>query len=1173
MPPARLHIHLFGPFRLLWDEQPVPGFDQPRLQHLLAYLVLHRHTPISRQQLAFCFWPDTTDQQALKNLRTLLTRLRRALPQADDFIAATSQTLQWRADAPFTLDVAEFEAALTQAEVAGREQAADALAAAIALYAGDLLPDCYDDWILPLREQLRRAYGQALERLVLLLDERRDYSRALPYAQRLVHHDPLHEAAYRHLMRLHLALGNRGEALRVFHACQAMLQREFGIPPGRATRRVYERLLQMEDMPARPVPGQPEAGQPAAPPLVGRQAEWARLVAAWRSAAGGHPQVVLLTGEAGIGKTRLAEEFVTWVAGQGFATAAAHCYPSGAALAYAPVAEWLNDPSLKSRLATLDDARLSEVARILPALLAQRPDLTPPGPLTEAWQRTRLFEALARAFLGSGAEKDEPLLLFLDDLQWADRETLDWLVYLLRPDARFPLLLLCTLREHELTADHPWHMARLALARYGLLNEITLSPLDAAETTVLAANVAGRPLATEEANRIYRETEGNPLFVVEMVRAREGEAGRHGDTGMAGEVREPLVALSTPHLPAASALPAKVSAVIRWRLTMLSPAAQALAQVGAAIGRRFSFDVLARASGQDEAIVVKGLDELWQRQIVRAEGTGTYDFSHEWIRSVAYETIGPALRRAVHLQIVQALEARHAAELDAVSGQIAAHYERAGLAGPAILYYRRAAEAARRIYANAEAVRLYAYLLQGELGASLSAVERCEVMLALAEVWRMTGYWASALNTGREALAAAEAIGDPHLLARAQCAVADALYLQGYYDAALDWLARAERGFMASNDLHGVVGALGTMGQIYWFRGNHPQALAALERQLQIAREIGDQHGICEALEAIGMVHWSQGDWERAAEFCLEATRIGEPLGDKPVLARAAITLGNVRAAQHWPGEALHWYLRAGRLARQIDDRRTLSRVISNVAGILARRGAYERAIAGYQRSLRNAWEIRDRSTACLNLAGLAVVHERLGNTEMAELLYRKAIGFGLRLGIPGYLAGMFVGMARLLLACGRATEAHDFYGEALEAIGNVSGARLAGEDTRFEARVLGIRLRHALGQRSAAETLAELRSLLPDAAPHQRAALHYEIWRLAPEDDAARFAAAAFYRAEYVEAGEETCRVRYRALIGETLPDPPPLPDVSELIPDRPEDLDWGLLLNELEASFDRAP
>jgi DNA-binding SARP family transcriptional activator len=168
VPAACLYLHLLGLFRLLQGDRLVAGFHQARLQQLLAYLVLHRAAPISRQQLAFLFWPDSTDQQARKNLRTLLTRLRRPLPDADHFIDVSATTLQWRPDAPLTLDVAEFEAALAQAvpaQASGRAAAAaSALSAVVAKYTGELLPDCYDDWILPLRDGLRQAYGDALGR-------------------------------------------------------------------------------------------------------------------------------------------------------------------------------------------------------------------------------------------------------------------------------------------------------------------------------------------------------------------------------------------------------------------------------------------------------------------------------------------------------------------------------------------------------------------------------------------------------------------------------------------------------------------------------------------------------------------------------------------------------------------------------------------------------------------------------------------------------------------------------------------------------------------------------------------------------------------------------------------------------------------------------------------------
>jgi len=433
----------------------------------------------------------------------------------------------------------------------------------------------------------------------------------------------------------------------------------------------------------------------------------------------------------------------------------------------------------------------------------------------------------------------------------------------------------------------------------------------------------------------------------------------------------------------------------------------------------------------------------------------------------------------------------------------------------------------------------------------------------------VTGLWVRAQTIVREALAAAESLGDARLVAQTQAASADVLQLLGYYDEALAQLAEAEQGFMVTGEWRGVVSALWTMGQIYWFKGDHPQALAVLERQLAIATERNDERGVCEALETMGMVYWSQGAWDRSADCCLQAVRIAGPLAYKAIIARASITLGNVRSSQHWFGEAVHWYLHAGLLARQIDDRRIVSWAVSNIAQVLAKRGDHVRAIAGYERSLRNAWEIRDRWTACLNLAGLSYVNERLGRVDLAETLYRKAVEFGVRLGIPGYLSGVLVGLARLLLARGRAAEARDFYGEALSRIASVAGERLAGEDTRFDARVLGVRLRHALGELNTEGAAAEFALQLSDeTSPDRQAALRYELWRLA-QDAAAAQAAAAYYRLQHRETGAEECRRRYQELTGETLPDPPPLPDISELIPDEPEDLDLARVLAEMEASF----
>jgi DNA-binding SARP family transcriptional activator len=323
-----LHIHLLGDFLLVSGDSPVTTVTVPRVQSLLAYLVLHRSTPQNRSHLAFLLWPDSTEAQAHTNLRQLLYHLRQSLPDADQFLSASKQSLQWlpaNADGTFTLDIQEMEQALAQAEQAEQRQdmttMRQSLEQVLHLYRGDLLPSCYDEWVVPERDRLRQVFLQAAERLIALLEEEREYSAAIQAAQQLLRQDPLHEATYRQLMRLYALRGDRAAALRVYYTCTKLLDRELGTEPSEVTRAVYEALVPPDNSPEKQASPLPKRRTEA--PLLGRKAEWRRLQEAWHKAAAGHPHILILTGEAGIGKTRLAEEIDAWVSRQGITTARA----------------------------------------------------------------------------------------------------------------------------------------------------------------------------------------------------------------------------------------------------------------------------------------------------------------------------------------------------------------------------------------------------------------------------------------------------------------------------------------------------------------------------------------------------------------------------------------------------------------------------------------------------------------------------------------------------------------------------------------------------------------------------------------------------------------------------------------------------------------------------------
>ena len=374
---------------------------------------------------------------------------------------------------------------------------------AIDLYTGDLLEGSYDDWLLEKREWLRQRYLQALERLAWLLEARGDHGGAILYAGRLVRHDPLREDTYRLLMRLHGVHGDRARAIRVYHVCAATLERELGVEPSAPTREAYEALLPQD---RGPTAAWNRTGRVGGPPLVGRTAEWARLTDLWRTSEKGLARFVLLSGEPGIGKTRLVEEFRSWCAHRGAVTVGARSYPAEGALTYGTIVAWLRSEKINARLERLDRARLTELARLLPELLAEVHGLTAPEQLTEDDQRQRLFDAVTHAIFASGT----PFLLIAEDLQWCDRETLRFLHYLLRVAPKSRLLVAATLRREEIDSGHPLTDLVAGLQAMESLTEIELGRLTRQETKALAERLVGGPL--EDADRLYGEKRRQPAL-------------------------------------------------------------------------------------------------------------------------------------------------------------------------------------------------------------------------------------------------------------------------------------------------------------------------------------------------------------------------------------------------------------------------------------------------------------------------------------------------------------------------------------------------------------------------------------------------------------------------------------------------------------------------------------
>jgi DNA-binding SARP family transcriptional activator len=1042
---ARLDVRLLGSFSLALDGRPIEALATPRLQALLAYLLLNAGAPQPRSQLSFAFWPDAAESNARNNLRQLLHQLRQALPDAGRWLRVDASSVQWDPASSFSLDVGRFEQALAEAERARRDADATArrtaLERAVEVCQGPLLPSCYDDWIGPFRERQERRCEEAAAALAAVLEEEREYPEAIARVGHWLRHDPVDEEAYRTLMRLHALAGDRAAALQAYRRCAEVLERELGAVPTAETVRVYERIRDTEPGAARARGRETPA---ASPSLVGRRAEWEKLRAAWLEAARGRASFALVTGDAGIGKSRLAEELIGWTRSQGIAAAHTRCYAAEGRLSLAPVAEWLRGDALFPHLARLDAVWRVEVSRILPELSSARAGTARPEPMTGFGDRLRFFEALARGVLAA----PPPLLLVVDDLQWCDRETIEWLHFLSRFDASARLLVVATARPEEIDEAHPVSDLLRHLRADARVSEIALEPLDAAETAKLASEIANRGFDADAATRLYHQTEGNPLFVVETVRAEAGDA------------PDPAAPLSAP-----PGLPPRAQAVIAGRLARLSEQARDTAAVAAVIGRAFDHAVLVRLG--DEDATVRALDELWRKRIVREHGPNAYDFTHDKLREAAYGLTSAPQRRLLHRRVAEALAAVHEKDLDPVSARIAAHYESAALPEDAIPFYARAATVARAVYAHDDALALAARglsLLQGlRPGARRDAWE-LELQLAITPSYRITRGW-SAPELGAvldRALALCDRVGT--FAQRAEI-----LYgLQSFYIVA----GRLEKSALVTDEMARVFrdalgaephrAAFAMMAGVRVQMGRFREACDEIDSLLHDAdpgqlQRLQESQGL--NYEVISRAWQSHGLWclgrpDTALDRGRRALEIARDLGQPFSEAIAATYLALLQQLRAGPGE----FRAQAEEALQLATRFKASYYRAWAAILVAYAEAAERPEAGIVR-LRDAIDSFRDTGARLRLpyylALLADVHLRAGQAEAGL----EVIEEGLR--------------------CGRETnerwwdaELHRLRGALLQA---------AGADVSETAAALGRALEIARGQQArsfelrAASSLASL--------------------------------------------------------------------------------------------------
>ncbi len=687
----------------------------------------------------------------------------------------------------------------------------------------------------------------------------------------------LQEVGYRTLMQLQADLGDRAGALSTYHHCASVLERELGVVPDAATREAFQRLM-AHARPARgalagtaPAAAGPAVGRPgpAAAQLFGRSAELGLLREVWQAAVAGRRGLVLVRGGAGVGKTRLVAEVADMARLQSAVVASTQCFGTSGRLALAPVADWLRNPVVQSAAATLDPAWRAEVGRLLPDG-AQGTRQAGPRAMVDAWQRHRFFEGLARALLAVG----RPLLLVLDNVQWCDQETLAFITFCLGLADGAQLLVAGTLRDDNLDDDPELVQWTFRMRATGLLTELSLGPLEAADTAQLAQAMSGHPLTEADTGLLQATTGGFPLYIIEAVR---GTADPGGAPLPAGDL----------------------AAVLRKRFEQVTPAAREVAGLAAAVGTNFTLDLLTEASDLEAGIVVEAVDEMWRRRIMREFGDG-YDFSHDMLRETAYAQVSPPKRWLLHRRVAQGLELLHAADTDAVAAQLAEQYARGGRPERAVAYYRRAADIAAGRFAHAEAIRLHrealAIVRNLPEGRDRDRQELAILEAIASPLTARYGYASPDLQQAVErSITLAESLGRRDSTLTGLAGLWTSRFVQGRtadgYQVAKRALALVDPGSEQSSPAHFAVGGSAVRLGMPAEGVRHLELAARLTSGAE-SLSIGtrpDVHGTAWAAHA----HWLLGNDDDALSACQEAIRLARSIDDTFCLT-VALAYGSI---------------------------------------------------------------------------------------------------------------------------------------------------------------------------------------------------------------------------------------------------------------------------------------
>ncbi len=978
------------------NKSPLEDSAQRAQQGLLAELIEY-------------LWPGLDPKSAASNLRSRVGELRHVLEphlqkgSQSKYIVTRHQGYCFQRHPDDWLDVAELNylsEAGRQAESQGNwEKAVSLYQSAASLYRGPYLAeDPYEEWAIAPRQRWQALYLDILSHLAECHARLGQYRRAIARCREILRHEKYRESTYRQLMLYSYLAGHHGEALRTYQECHTALA-ELSTQPEPAPQKLHEQILQ------RHIPGIDQTYQappvlrheipytlsPGSVPFVGRQAEYARLREYMEQVRKRHGGCVLLSGEAGIGKTRLAQESLAYAHQQFKAIVLrGQSYELGLHAAYQPWTEVVRESleSLKhDDLQAIPSLWLAEVAKLVPELRARVPDLPENPPLPPEHAQLRFFEGLTQFLLNLvGVNGRSPLLLFLDDLHWADPSSLEFLNYFLPRLQEQPILIVGTYRSEEVPEGALLHKFIQTWRPRDLVHVLSLERLKASEVERLLKEL---PLELRRADvfsqRLYRETEGHPLFLIATLQHffEEGALRVEGDAWVTD-----IEDISTNYRELM--IPQTVKDVIAQRVSRLSEPERKLLQLASVIGHDFEFALLARAwEGNGERLAA--LECLTKAHLL-VERRGRYEFSHDKIREVVYEEISLPLRQLLHQRVLYGFEQLYGGQLENWAGLLAYHAYQAGEWNKALEYALQALKKAVQEYRHQDGLKLADLGLEATLkletagaGSIYVIASRFELLAQRADIYSLAGR----RREQEQDLAQLEELAERLQDRQKQAMVLEkksGLYLEtGRYAGAKELARKALSLYKEIENRRGEGVTLHNIGLVYAHLGQHAEAMDFYHQALAICREIGEQKNAGYVLNSLATVYSIQGNYAEARGCYQQTLEISNRLGDRKAQVVGLNNIGIIHENLGQYEEALGSYQQAWELCQQIGYRQAQWACLNGIGNIYGALKRYEEALHHHHHALEISQELQDQRGQAYSLYNIGDVHCKL--EQYAEVL------------------------------------------------------------------------------------------------------------------------------------------------------------------------------------------